>query len=298
MTAPAEVPGARLNAKHASCARRLRRLASAGTAGLAALLVTGVFLWILADISLAGAKALSWSFLLDSPRDGGRAGGIYPILVSTAWLMAIYFAAAFPLSFLAAYFLALELDAASRAGRLIRRSLDGLAAVPSIVFGLFGLLFFAEILNFGFSILSGGLTLAIMVLPFMIRTSEAALSDVPRDQHLCAAALRLGRWTTLRRVLLPIALPGLVAGVILGLTRALAETAALIFTSGYVDRLPESMLDSGRALSVHVYDLALNVPGGNAYAFGTALVLVVALLILSQAGLILGGTRAIVRARP
>jgi phosphate transport system permease protein len=165
----------------------------------------------------------------------------------------------------------------------VRRSLDVLAGVPSIVFGLFGNAFFAITLGFGYSILSGGLTLACMVLPILIRTSEQAIRAVPAEYRYAAAALGMKRATILFRVVLPVATPALAAGVVLSIGRALAETAALIFTSGYVARSPESLFDSGRSLSVHIYDLAMNVPGGGSRAYATACVLVSLLLMINIA---------------
>ena len=145
--------------------------------------------------------------------------------------------------------------------------------MPSIVFGLFGNAFFCVALGLGFSILSGGLTLACMILPLMIRATEEGLRAVPQELRLGAAALGLGPAAVFWRLLLPVALPGLAVGLVLGMGRALAETAALLFTSGYVDRMPTSLLDSGRALSIHVYDLAMNVAGGEPRAYATALIL-------------------------
>ena len=164
---------------------------------------------------------------------------------------------------------------------MTRRSLDVLAGVPSIVFGLFGNAFFCKTLGLGFSILSGGLTLACMVLPILIRSTEEGFRAVPANYRLSAAALGLSRTTTLIHLLLPAAVPGLIVGLVLGVGRAIAETAALIFTSGYVDRMPESLLDSGRALSIHIFDLSMNVSGGDANAYGSALVLVVLLLLIN-----------------
>ena len=153
--------------------------------------------------------------------------------------------------------------------------------MPSIVFGLFGNVFFCQTLGLGFSILSGGLTLACMVLPIFIRSTEEGFRAVPNDYRLGAAALGLSRTATLFQLLLPAAVPGLIVGLVLGVGRALAETAALIFTSGYVDRIPESLLDSGRSLSIHIYDLSMNVPGGDGNAYATALVLVTLLLVIN-----------------
>jgi phosphate transport system permease protein len=164
---------------------------------------------------------------------------------------------------------------------LVRRSLDVLAGVPSIVFGLFGNVFFCKVLGLGFSILSGGLTLACMVLPILIRSTEEGFRAVPNEYRLGAAALGFSRTTTLFQLLLPAAVPGLVVGLVLGIGRAIAETAALIFTSGYVDRMPESLLDSGRALSIHIFDLSMNISGGDANAYASALVLLLLLLLIN-----------------
>lgn len=248
---------------------------------LAALAVTAVFVWILGDIVRHGLGRISWSFLVEAPRLAGREGGIGPIVVSTVLILFVCLSASVPLGVGTAALLAEATAADGTFGRLVRRSLDILAGVPSIVFGLFGNAFFSVYLGMGFSILSGGLTLACMVLPILIRTSEEGLRAVPREQRLAAAALGMTRTRTLFQVLLPQATPGLVVGLVLGTGRALAETAALIFTSGYVDRMPSSLLDSGRALSLHVYDLTMNVAGGEPNAYATALVLVALLLAIN-----------------
>jgi len=166
-------------------------------------------------------------------------------------------------------------------GRLVRRSLDVLAGVPSIVFGLFGNVLFCVYLGMGFSILSGGLTLACMVLPILIRSTEEGFRSVPDEYRHAAAALGVSRTTSLVHLLFPAAAPGLVVGLVLGVGRAIAETAALIFTSGYVDRMPESLSDSGRSLSIHILDLSMNVPGGDANAYASALVLIAMLLAIN-----------------
>jgi len=166
--------------------------------------------------------------------------------------------------------------------RTINLAIINLAGVPSIVFGLFGNAFFCIYLGLGFSILSGGLTLACMVLPILIRTAEEGLQAAPNDYRLAAAALGMSRSAALVHLLLPAAMPALVAGLLLGIGRAGAETAALIFTSGYVDRMPDSLFDSGRALSVHIYDLSMNVAGGDANAYTSALVLIILLLIINS----------------
>ncbi len=255
---------------------------------LAALAVTAAFLWILGDLVRHGAGQLSWSFLVDAPSSAGRAGGIGPILVSTAWILAVCLAVSLPLGFGTAVLLAEVASPGGAFGRLVRRSLDVLAGVPSIVFGLFGNAFFCIYLGLGFSILSGGLTLACMVLPILIRSTEEGLRAVPQEYRLGGAALGLRRSRILFYLLLPAATPGLVAGVVLGFGRAIAETAALIFTSGYVDRMPGSLHDSGRALSIHIYDLGVNIPGGEPNAYATALVLVAILLVTNSAASLAG----------
>jgi len=252
-----------------------------------AVIVTGAFAWLLFDVVRHGVAGLSWSFFVSEPANAGRGGGIGPVIVSTTLILAVTVAASVPLGLGAAALLAEFTRGDTRFGRLVRRSLDVLAGVPSIVFGLFGNAFFCIALDLGYSILSGGLTLACMVLPILIRVTEEGIRAVPDEYRYGAAALGLSKTTTLFRIVLPAAAPALGAGLVLGIGRALAETAALIFTSGYVTRMPESLLDSGRALSVHIYDLALYVPGGNDNAYATAAVLVILLLIINAAAVAL-----------
>lgn len=256
------------------------RVATAAVWGVA-LAVTALLLAIIGDLLRGGGASVSWSFLVDAPRDAGRAGGIAPIVVSTLGILGVCLAASLPLGTATAVLLAEFSRGIGSLGRLVRASLDVLSAVPSIVFGLFGNAFFSLYLGLGFSILSGGLTLACMVLPLLIRSTEDALRAVPDDYRTAAAALGLSHTAALAHVLLPAATPGIVVGLVLAIGRALAETAVLLFTSGYVDRMPESPFDSGRALSVHIYDLAINVPGGEAHAYATAVVLAVLLLTIN-----------------
>ena len=247
----------------------------------AALGISAVFLWMMGDLIGRGLSQVSWSFLLDAPSDLGRSGGIGPILVSTLLILGVCLVVSLPIGLGTAVLLA-EFRAEQRVlGRWVGWSLDVLAGVPSIVFGLFGNVFFCQVLGMGFSILSGGLTLACMVLPIFIRSTQAGFRSVPDELRQGAAALGLSRTATLVKVLLPVALPGVIVGLVLGTGRALAETAALLFTSGYVDRMPESLWDSGRSLSLHIYDLAMNVNGGDPRAYASALVLVAMLLVIN-----------------
>jgi len=253
---------------------------------LAAAAIAGFFLWLLADMAIHGLDRLSWDFLTTEPERSGRRGGIAPILVSTLAVLAITLAVAVPLGLATAVWLSEFTRVNSRSAAAIRFSLDVLAGVPSIVYGMFGSAFFCVWMGLGYSLLAGGLTLACMVLPILIRTSEAGLAAVPDDWRQGAAALGLTKWAALRYLLLPAAAPALTAGLMLGIGRALAETAVLLFTSGYVDRMPGSWLDSGRVLAVHIFDLSMNVTGGDKAAYGSALVLLALLLVVN--GLAIG----------
>mgnify|MGYP001216228172 CR=1 FL=1 len=250
---------------------------------MSAFLIAGAFAWLTGDLVWRGASGLDWSFLTTSPSRAGRSGGVAPILVSTLLIIAVAIAVAAPLSLGTAVLLSEFSRAGGRFARWTSLSLDVLAGVPSIVFGLFGNALFSIWFGLGFSILAGGLTLACMALPLMVRTAEQGLRMVPDDWRLGAAALGMSRATILWHVLIPSAAPALAAGLVLGIGRATAETAALVFTSGYVDRMPSSFWDSGRALSVHIYDLTMNVAGGDRNAYASALVLIALLIVANSA---------------
>jgi phosphate transport system permease protein len=255
---------------------------------LAGFLLLALFIcfnWGIFSRGLSGANPAFW---FTEPDRAGRSGGISTILVSTLLILTVCIATASPISIGAAVFLA-EFTSRERGwGRLVGWSLDVLAGVPSIVFGLFGNAVFCKFFGLGFSILAGGLTLACMVFPIMIRSIEESLRAVPVEFRQGAEALALSRWTLVRKILLPAAVPGFCVGLVLGIGRAIGETAALIFTSGYVDRMPSSLMDSGRALSVHIYDLSMNVPGGEPNAYRSAFVLLVLILIINSVVAFLG----------
>ncbi len=261
-----------------SCGRD-RALWAASQAAVWAVVL--VFALILFDLLRYGLAGVSWSFLTEAPRSAGREGGIGPMLVSTGLILFVALAATIPLGLCAAVAMAEWLPYRARFARFARISLDVLAGMPSIVFGLFGNAFFSIYLGMGLSIWSGGLTLACMALPLFVRATEEALRSVPESYRAGGDALGMTRTRTLLRIVLPSALPGIMAGVILAIGRALAETAALIFTSGYVDRMPGALSDSGRALSVHIYDLAMNVTGGSANAYSSALTLIALLILIN-----------------
>ncbi|MDH5377462.1 MAG: phosphate ABC transporter permease PstA [Gammaproteobacteria bacterium] len=255
---------------------------------MAAFVPVAFFLVLFGQILVDGISGLSWDFLTQNPLDAGRQGGIASIVLSTAYILGICLIITIPFGLMLAIYLTLNENNTNGSLLFLRRSIMVLAGMPSIVVGLFGNAFFSISLGLGFSILSGGLTLACMVLPFFILVSEQALRSVPKHYYINAYALGLNQSSTLFKIALPLAIPGIGAALILSIGRALAETAALIFTAGYVTRTPESVLDSGRALSVHIFDLAMNVPGGNQNAFSTALVLIIFLILLSIATRFLG----------
>ena len=244
-----------------------------------AALVAFIPLLMVTDLLSQGWQHLSWQFLVESPRQGGREGGIAPLLASTGLLLLITLAVVIPLGLGCALFLS-EV-AGPKAQQRLGLVLDVLAGVPSVVFGLFGYLFFAQLLGLGFSLLSGGLSLACMALPLFVRLSEQALRRSARQHRQAAIALGLSLGGFIRRILLPGAAGGIAAATIIAIGRTLAETAVLLFTAGYVTRYPQSLLDSGRALSVHIYDLAMNVPGGAPASAATALVLVGLLVMIN-----------------
>jgi len=262
-----------------------RTFALAG--GAAALLSCVLFVWLVWDLVRLGLPRISWEFLTAGVEDAGRSGGIGPLLVSTLWILVCCLTLAVPLGTGCALWLSEFVRRGSRLARLVSGGVDLLASIPSIVFGLFGMVFFAQTLGLGFSILSGGLTLACMILPILVRTTLTALESLPADLRPAAAALGISKTTATARILLPAALPGIVVGITLGVGRALSETAALLFTSGYSTRWPESLSDSGRALSVHIYDLALNVANGAPMASSSALVLLALIFVVNSAAVAL-----------
>jgi len=257
----------------------------AGGLWLVAVGVMGVFVWILGDLLYHGAAALSLDFVLRPPLQAGRAGGISTVIIGTLLIVGVALGSAVPISLGTAILLAEASDAETSFGRVVRRSLDVLASIPSIVFGLFGLAFFGRF--FGWSILSGGLTLACMILPVLIRSTEESVRAVPASLRHGAAALGLSPQAVLWHLTLPAATPGILAGLVLSVGRALAETAALLFTAGAAIRMPTSLFDSARSLSYHIYLLAIEVPGGQQRAYASAVILVGLLVLLNGVAVLL-----------
>lgn len=222
-----------------------------------------------------GLSAISWEFLTAMPRDGMRAGGILPALVGTFWLTLGTALVSVPIGIGAAIYLS-EYATDNRWTRMIRVAIINLAGIPSVVYGLFGLGLFVLFLNFGTSIIAGSLTLSIMTLPVIISTAEEALRSVPNSFRVVSISLGATQWQTIRRIVLPQALPGLLTGVILGLERAAGETAPILFTAAtfFLPRLPGSVFDATMALPYHLFVISTQVPGMPIQIqYGTALVL-------------------------
>lgn len=240
-----------------------------------------ILVLILSFVLGRGLGHISWTFLSAPPLDSGRSGGVMPIIAGTLEVTLLGVATATPLGVGTAIYLC-EYTHEGKLTRVIRFGTECLAGVPSIIFGLFGFVLFVLTLGFGWSILAGGLTLAFMTLPTVIRTSEEALRSVPAGYREVSLSLGASKWQTIHKVVLPAALPGILTGVILGLGRAIGETAAVIFTSGssLPHQVPTSLLDGTRTLSVHFYQLAREgISADNAYA--TAAVLILAISIIN-----------------
>jgi len=240
-------------------------------------------LWLITCTLILGLPQLRLETFLISPSDAGRAGGLLSIIISTLLILTITLVISVPLASATALAMTYFRRYFLKLSRLLSLSLDVLSAIPSVIFGLFGNVLFVEKLNLGHSILSGGLTLAFMILPTMVRTLESSYHEIEKGYAKTTEALGINFSTFIYQIVFPLGLPALIFATILGMTRAMAETAALLFTSGYSDRMPESVLDSGRSMSVHIYELAMNVPGGDKNAYLTAALLVFILLTINSA---------------
>jgi phosphate transport system permease protein len=262
-----------------------------GTLGLCAAIVTAILTLIILDIALKGVGVVNWEFLTQAPRKGMTEGGIFPALVGTAYVSFITALFAIPMGIAAAIYL----NEYARRGPLVRiisLAIRNLSGVPSIVYGLFGMALFVEMLRFGASILSAGLTLGLLILPWTITASEEALKSVPVAYRDGALALGATRWQAIRTVVLPSALPGILTGTILGLARAAGETAPIIFTGAafYMPSLPRSVFNQFMALPYHLYIMSTQhhaIEAVRPLAYGTALVLLVFVLVLNLGAILL-----------
>lgn len=236
-----------------------------------------------------GLPAINWQFLSDMPRQGMRAGGIFPAIVGTIYLVTGAIIFALPIGLLAAIYLS-EYSKDNPLNRIIKLAIVNLAGVPSVVYGLFGLALFVIFFKFGASILSGALTLGIMILPIVITTSREALESVPHSFREVSLSLGASKWQTIRHIVLPNAIPGILTGTILGLGRAAGETAPILFTVAafYLPQLPKSIFDQAMALPYHLYVISTQVPNvDEKIRYGTALVLLALVLFMNLVAIII-----------
>jgi len=250
---------------------------------LATILVIVPVALIILMVLIKGLPALTGEFIFGMPREGMRAGGILPAIIGTAFLVLGTAIFCIPLGIMAAVYLN-EYAGRNWLTRVIEIAIINLAGVPSIVYGLFGLGLFVTFLGFGASILAGSLTLAVMTLPVIITATREALIAVPRSFREVSFSLGASRWQTVRSVVLPNAIPGILTGAILGLSRAAGETAPILFTVAafYLPRLPQSIFDQAMALPYHIYVLSTQVPNVSVkIQYGTILVLVGMVFILN-----------------
>lgn len=237
-----------------------------------------------------GLPGINWQFLSDIPRQGMRAGGIFPAIIGTIYLVLGAIVFALPIGLLSAIYLS---EYARREGfltRIIKLAIVNLAGVPSVVYGLFGLSLFVIFLKFGASILSGALTLGIMILPIIITASGEALESVPQSFREVSHSLGASKWQTIRHIVLPNALPGILTGTILGLGRAAGETAPILFTVAafYLPQLPKSIFDQCMTLPYHLYVISTQVPNvEEKIRYATALVLVALVLLMNLVAIII-----------
>ena len=252
------------------------------------ILILGVIVF---DIAIKGFRAINLTFLFDFPREGMTEGGIFPAIIGTIFVTVITTLFSIPLGVSAAIYLS-EYAVEGKLTRLVRAAIRNLAGIPSIVYGLFGVTIFVQGLKFGTSVLSSGLTLGLLTLPFIIATSEEALKAVPQSYREGSLALGATKWQTIYSNVLPYAFPGILTSSILGLSRSIGETAPILFTgvAFFLPWLPGSVFDQFMALPYHIYILSTQhhaIEQVRPLAYGTTLVLIAIVFILNLVAIIL-----------
>lgn len=256
---------------------------------LATLTILVLVGFVVVVIVQKGLPAINWQFLSDVPRQGMRAGGIFPAIVGTLYLVAGAILFALPIGLLAAIYLS-EYARDNMLTRLIKLAIVNLAGVPSVVYGLFGLALFVVFFKLGVSILSGSLTLGIMILPLVITASREALESVPQSFREVSLSVGASKWQTIRHIVLPNAVPGILTGTILGIGRAAGETAPILFTVAafYLPQLPRSVFDQAMALPYHLYVISTQVPNvDEKIRYGTAFVLLALVLSMNIVAIVI-----------
>lgn len=255
------------------------------------ILTVGLLFWILGFIIINGIRVISWEFLTTAPSEGMTEGGIFPAIVGTLYLVLGSMIFAFPLGVMSAIYTT-EYAGNGLIIRLIRVMTNNLGSIPSIVFGLFGMALFVNTLGFGDSIMAGSLTLGLLAMPLVIRTTEEALKAVPDSYRTGSLALGATKLQTIRKVVLPTALPNITTGLILSIGRVSGETAPILFTVAayFLPKLPQSIFDQVMALPYHLYVIATSgtdIEASRPIAYGTALVLILIVLMMNMAATML-----------
>ncbi len=263
--------------------KRLQQKIAFGIFTMTSYAIVALLIVILAFIVIKGIGVISWEFLTEMPKNGMTEGGIFPAIIGTFCLVIVSVLFAFPVGILAAIYMN-EYVKEGWIKKIIKQMTNNLAGVPSIVFGLFGMSLFVNKLQFGDSILAGGLTLGLLVLPVIIRTTEESLSAVSDTFRQASAGLGASKWQTTSRVVFPIAFPNIITGLILSIGRVSGETAPILFTVAayFLPKLPTSIFDQAMALPYHLYVIATsgtNIEASRAMAYGTALVLIIIVFI-------------------
>ena len=249
------------------------------------IITLGVLIWILGFICFNGISVMSWDFIFSYPEEGMTSGGIFPAIVGTLYLVLGSIIIAFPLGVMSAIY-TVEYAKNNWVTKLIRIMTNNLASIPSIVFGLFGMTLFVNTLAFGDSIIAGSLTLSLLILPVVIRTTEEALKAVPNTYRTGSMALVANKIQTIKRIILPTAFPNIITGLVLSIGRVSGETAPILFTvvAYFLPKLPSSIFDQVMALPYHLYVLATSgtdIEKSRPVAYGTALVLIIIVLLMN-----------------
>jgi phosphate transport system permease protein len=270
-------------------AARIRQKIAFTILGLITLLVVAPIVLIIYYVVSRGWSAISWEFLTAAPRNGMKEGGIFPAIVGTVLLIVGTMLFALPVGILSAVYL-VEYAKDNLFTRMIKLSVVNLSGIPSIVYGLFGFTLFVVFLGFGTSILAGSLTLAIMSLPVIITATKEALEAVPMAYREISLSLGATRWQTVRYCVLPYAVPGILTGTVLSLSRAAGETAPILFTVAafYLPRLPRSVFDQAMTLPYHLYVISTQVPNmPTKLSFATGLVLIGLVCLMNLVSIVL-----------
>jgi phosphate transport system permease protein len=256
---------------------------------LVSLIVFVPVIIVLVILVKEGGPQLTPEFLFSMPKDGMRGGGILPAIIGTLLIVACAICVTLPVGVLAAIYLN-EYARENLLTRIIKLAIINLAGVPSVVYGLFGLGLFVVMLNLGVSVIAGALTLSIMELPSIITTTRNALASVPSSFREASLSLGVSRWRTIRHVVLPNAVPGILTGAILSIARIAGETAPILFTAAafYVPHLPGSIFEQVMALPYHLYIISTQIPNmPKRITYGTALTLLLLVLLMSLVAIVL-----------